>query len=77
MQSATNNNASDCNTAETDMNAISTDSDMTVDLIDFVDGIVELVDCSVSDQNNNSDCCDLADDSGVELYNASIDSSDS
>ena len=40
--SAADNNASDCNTAEMDMNAISTDSDMTVDLIDFTDGIVEL-----------------------------------
>jgi len=50
---------------------------MTVDLIDFADGIVELADCGTSDQNDNGDCFDLADDSGVELYNTSIDSPDS
>jgi len=43
----------------------------------LLNSIVELADCNASDQSDNGDCCDLADDSGVELYNASIDLPDS
>jgi len=60
-------NASDCTAAD----AISTDTDMTVDLIDFTDGVVELTDCRESDAGGQSD--DLIDDSGVGLYNTSFD----
>ena len=62
---AADKNVSDC----TVVDAISTDTDMTVDLIDFTDGVVELTDCRESDQGD-----DLLDDSGVGLYNDSFDS---
>jgi len=68
---------SDSNYEEMDANVTNTDSDMTVDLIDFTDGIVELADCDASDQTDTGDCFDVANDSGVELYNTSIDLPDS
>ena len=53
MHIAADKNASDCDTAEMDMNAISTDSDTTVDLIDFMDSRVELMDCRTDGQSSH------------------------
>jgi len=47
---AADKNASDCNTAAMDMNVVSTDSDMTVDLIDFTDSSAESIDYRVEGQ---------------------------
>ena len=75
MHGAVNVDTSDTDRDHTDTNV--SDVDMTGDLIDFTDGIVELADCDASELFDNGDCVDVTDDSGVGLDDGCIGSSDS